>query len=87
MCLATQPQIGYLRMLLRQAGYSIQHMDNTAAFIGLGATMKECRGSVEDWLKGMSAAKASRLIKRLKWQCKLDRHAARAERRLKELSK
>ena len=88
MCLATEPQIGYLRMLLRQAGYSIQHMDNTAAFIELGATLRDChRGSVEDWLKRMSAARASRLIKRLKWQCKLDRHAARAERRLKELGK
>jgi hypothetical protein len=84
MCLATNPQIGYLRMLLHQAGYSIQRMDNAAPFMELGATMKECRGSVEDWLKGMSAARASRLIKRLKWQCKLDRSI---QRRLKELSR
>jgi hypothetical protein len=68
MCLATKPQISYLRMLLWQAGYSCTNMDNTAAFMELGATLLDCQGTAEDWLCGMSAAKASRLIKRLKWQ-------------------
>jgi hypothetical protein len=51
-------------------------MEN-AAFLELGATMREQSGTVEDWLKGMSAAKASRLIQRLKWECRLNRAAQR----------
>ena len=70
MCLATKKQIGYAWMLLRQAGYSTMH---SAGFVELGATMRERSGTVEDWLKGMSAAKASRLIQRLKWECCLNR--------------
>ena len=83
MCSATKKQIGYAVLLLRQAGYSIERMDS-AAFAELGATMRERSGTVENWLKGMSAAKASRLIQWLKWECKLDRSV---QRRLKELSR
>jgi len=79
MCSATNRQIGYAVLLLRQAGYPIELMDS-AAFVELGATMRERSGTVEKWLKGMSAAKASRLIKRLKWECRLNASV----RRLKE---
>ena len=76
MCLATKRQIGYAVMLLRQAGYSNRSMEN-AAFLELGATMREQSGTVEDWLNSMSAANASRLIQRLKWECRLNRTAQR----------
>src|ERR1035438_7277348 len=80
MCSATNRQVGYAVLLLRQAGYSIERMDS-ATFGELGATMRERSGRVENWLKGMSAAKASRLIQRLKWECRLN---ARLQRSLKE---
>jgi hypothetical protein len=76
MCLATKKQIAYGIMLLHQAGYSTRSMEN-AAFLELGATMRERNGTVENWLNGMSAAKASRLIQRLKWECRLNRTAQR----------
>ena len=79
MCSATNKQFGYAVLLLRQAGYSIERMDS-ATFAELGATMRERSGRVENWLKGMSAAKASRLIQRLKWECRLN---ARLQRSLK----
>ena len=75
MCSATNGQLAYVILLLRQAGYSVERMDNTA-FAEL-ATMRERTLTVEEWLKGMSAAKASRLIKRLKWECRLNRTAQR----------
>jgi len=68
--------LAYVILLLRQAGYSVERMDNTA-FAELGATMRERTLAVEEWLKGLSAAKASRLIKRLKWECRLNRTAQR----------
>jgi hypothetical protein len=80
MCLATRKQIGYAWMLLRQAGYSTKGMDS-AAFAQLGATVRERSGTVEDWLKGMSAAKASRLIQWLKWECCLNRKVQRLKER------
>ena len=80
MCSATNRQVGYAVLLLRQAGYSIELIDS-APFVELGATMRERSGTVENWLKGMSAAKASRLIQRLKWECRLN---ARLQRSLKE---
>jgi hypothetical protein len=80
MCFATNNQIGYAILLLRQAGYSIERMDSPA-FAELGATMRERSGTVGKWLRGMSAAKASRLIKRLKWECCLNNSV----RRMKEL--
>jgi hypothetical protein len=49
----------------------------SATFLELGATMRERNGTVEDWLNSMSAAKASRLIQRLKWECRLNRTAQR----------
>jgi hypothetical protein len=76
MCSATNGQIGYAVLLLRQAGYSIERMDSPA-FAELGATMRERSGTVENWLKGMSAAKASHLIKRLKWECRLNKSVQR----------
>jgi hypothetical protein len=76
MCLATKKQIAYGIMLLHQAGYSTRSMEN-AAFLELGATMRERNGTVENWLNSMSAAKASRLIQRLKWECRLNRTAQR----------
>jgi hypothetical protein len=76
MCLATKGQVGYARMLLHEAGYSIRRMDS-AAFTELGATMRERNGTVENWLKGKSVIQASRLIQRLKWECRLNRHAQR----------
>lgn len=76
MCLATKKQIGYAWMLLRHAGYPTKGMDSTG-FVELGATMRERSGTVEDWLKGMSAAKSSRLIQRLKWECCLNRKVQR----------
>ncbi|HEV2395829.1 MAG TPA: hypothetical protein VGS27_02655 [Candidatus Sulfotelmatobacter sp.] len=72
MCRATKKQVSYAWMLLRQAGYSTKCMDS-AAFAELGATLRERSGTVEDWLKGMSAAKVSRLIQWLKWECSLNR--------------
>jgi hypothetical protein len=79
MCVATKRQIGYAVLLLRQAGYSNERMDS-AAFTELGASMRERSGAVEDWLTGLSVAKASCLIQRLKWECCLNR----AVQRLKE---
>jgi hypothetical protein len=76
MCLATKKQIGYAVMLLHQAGYSTRRMESLA-FAELGATMRERSGTVEDWLKGMSVINASRLIQRLKWECRLNRTAQR----------
>src|ERR1017187_3666318 len=76
MCSATSKQIGYAVLLLRQAGYSIERMDS-AAFAELGTTMRERSGTFENWLKGMNAAKASRLIKRLKWECRLNKSVQR----------
>jgi hypothetical protein len=76
MCSATNRQIGYAVLLRRQAGYSIERMDS-APFVELGATMRERSGTVENWLKGMSAAKASSLIQRLKWECRLNKNAQR----------
>jgi hypothetical protein len=76
MCSATKRQIGYAVLLLLQAGYSIERMDS-AAFAELGATMRERSGTVENWLKSLSVAKASRLIKRLKWECRLNRSVQR----------
>ena len=76
MCFATKRQVGDAVLLLRQAGYSNERMDS-AAFAELGATMRERSGTVENWLKGMSAAKASRLIQRLKWECRLNRAVLR----------
>jgi hypothetical protein len=76
MCLATKKQIGYAVMLLHQAGYSTRSLEN-AAFLELSATMREGNGTVESWLNNMSAAKASRLIQRLKWECRLNRAAQR----------
>ena len=45
-------------LLLRQAGYPTERMDS-AAFAELGATMRERNGSVENWLNGLSIAKAT----------------------------
>ena len=76
MCSATNRQVGYAVLLLRQAGYSIERMD-CATFAELGAPMRERSGTVENWLKGISAAKASRLIQRLKRECRLNKNAQR----------
>lgn len=74
MCFATKRQVGDAVLLLRQAGYSNERMDS-AAFAELGATMRQRRGTVETWLTGMSATNMSRLIQRLKWECRLNRTA------------
>jgi hypothetical protein len=50
MCSATNRQIGYAMLLLREAGYPFQRMDSTA-FAELGATMRERSGTVENWLR------------------------------------
>jgi hypothetical protein len=76
MCLATNRQIVYAVLLLHETGYSIERMDS-ADFAELGATVRERSGTVEDWLEGMSAAKASRLIQRLKWESRLNRSVQR----------
>jgi hypothetical protein len=80
MCCATKKQIGYAVMLLHQAGYSTECM-NSAAFAELGATMRERNGTVENWLNGLSVAKASHLIQRLKWECRLNRTVQRLKER------
>ena len=81
MCFATNAQIGYLRMLLQEAGYPHRM---GSAYAELGATLREQGGTVEDWLWGMSVGRASRLIKRLKWECKLIRSARRKGQSLAE---
>jgi hypothetical protein len=81
MCFATNAQIGYLRMLLQEAGYPHRM---GSAYAGLGATLREQGGTVEDWLQGMSVGRASRLIQRLKWECKLIRSARRKGQSLAE---
>jgi len=55
-----------------------------SAYAELGATLREQGGTVEDWLQGMSVGRASRLIKRLKWECKLIRSARRKGQSLAE---
>ena len=52
MCFATNAQIGYLRMLLQEAGYPHRM---GSAYAELGATLREQGGTVEDWLRGMGA--------------------------------
>ena len=56
--------------------HSNERMDG-AAFAELGATMRQRSGTVDNWLKGLSAANMSRLIQRLKWECRLNRTVQR----------
>jgi hypothetical protein len=56
----TDKQVNYAIMLLGRAGYSTDYMD--CRFAELGATMRQRCGTVERWLRAMSAAKISDLI-------------------------
>lgn len=62
--MATEKQVNYALMLLREAGYNTRYMD--ARFKELGAKMRQRSGLVEDWLKQMNVAETSDLIERLK---------------------
>jgi hypothetical protein len=61
---ATAKQIAYALVLLSKAGYSTKFMD--ASFKNLGASMRECGGTVQDWLAGMDGGKVSKLITELR---------------------
>ena len=62
--MATEKQVRYALMLLKEKGYSVTWMN--ARFKELGATMRERTGKVEDWLKAKNVAEMSDLIERLK---------------------
>ena len=59
----TDKQVRYVLHLLDQAGFSTYHMDSR--YKSLGATMHECNGLVEDWVRSKSRHEISRLIDRL----------------------
>ena len=61
---ATDKQIRYALMLLKDKGFSVRFMD--ASFKRLGASMRERSGLVVDWLKNKNIAEMSALIDRLK---------------------
>lgn len=60
---ATDKQVRYLMVLLGRAGYPTEWM--CSRHKALGASMRERQGRVEDWLRGMSIARASGLIEHL----------------------
>lgn len=60
---ATQKQINYALMLLRENGYSCTWMN--AQFKSLGARMRERSGKVEDWLASKNIGEISSLIDQL----------------------
>ena len=62
--MATQKQINFLLILLGKNGYSTRYMNSS--FKALGATMRERSGTVENWLRNMDIATASKLITELK---------------------
>lgn len=59
---ATDKQVNYALRLLMAAGYPVGYM--TGAHKGL-AKISERKGTVADWLRGMSRAEISALIDRL----------------------
>lgn len=61
--MATQKQVDYALILLDKAGYSTTYMNSS--FKDFGATMRERRGSVTAWLRGMTGPEISKLISRL----------------------
>lgn len=60
----SEKQIAYALHLLDSAGYSTQWMNSS--FKDLGASMRERSGTVQNWLRNMSAGEISKLIDRLK---------------------
>lgn len=61
--MATARQIERLLCLLERAGYSPRYMDRS--FMALGATERQCRGYVLDWLRSLDADSAEELIAEL----------------------
>lgn len=61
--MASQKQVGYVFHLLAEAGYPTKFM--SAQFSDLGATMRECSGTVESWLEDMTSPQISQLIDQL----------------------
>lgn len=59
----SEKQARYILYLLNQAGYSTGWMN--ARFKNLGATMRQRSGRVEDWIRGLNVAEASRVIEKL----------------------
>lgn len=62
--MATQKQVNYLLMLLKQHGYATDWM--TSKHKALGATMRQRVGPVSRWLASLDVATASALIDELK---------------------
>ena len=60
---ATPKQVAYAMSLLGKAGYSTRYMDSS--FKALGATMRQCSGTVKSWLSKMSSQQISSLITEL----------------------
>lgn len=61
---ASDAQVRYALHLLGEAGYSTNWMNSD--FKNLGATMRERKGKVRDWLSGLDSSQISRLIDQLK---------------------
>ena len=64
MSTATPKQISYALALLGQAGYPTTYMN--ASFSSLGATMRQRKGTVRNWLSSMEVHEISQLIDELK---------------------
>lgn len=64
LAMATAKQIQFALSLLYENGYSTQWMNSR--FKDFGCMMRERRGKVEDWLRGMPVSECSELIDRLK---------------------
>lgn len=63
MAKSSEKQQGYIMMLLKQKGFSTRYIDR--GFKALGLTMRERSGNVEDWVEGLSKARASEVIDKL----------------------
>ena len=61
---ATEKQVSYAMALLGRSEHGNEWMNS--GFKRLGATMRERQGRVEDWVRGLSRARCSELIGRLK---------------------
>ena len=61
---ATDKQVSFALSLLAKKGFSTRFMDSS--FSKLGASMKDRKGSVEAWVRGLGVAGCSQLIDTLK---------------------
>jgi hypothetical protein len=62
--MATDKQVNYALLLMRQAGIPTDWM--SSAHKRLGASMRERTGRVEDWLRSLDVGRASEVIDTLK---------------------